>query len=242
MVADTAIKSQIRKLVDLQKIDGEIYNLNKDLQGNPQVIKALAEEFENNKQKLKELEDKFKAVLLKRKDKELDLKTKEEGIAKTNAQLSFLKTNKEYSAKLQEIESLKADKSIVEEQILISYDESDKLTAEIEKEKKVIAQVEQSFPAKKRLVEDEMNQLEGRVKILETQRKEILPGIDSNFLSRYEKILQHKDGLAIVPIQGTTCGGCFMNVTTQMINTIKLSDGLIFCEMCTRILYLEDNL
>ncbi len=242
MVADTAIKTQIKKLIDLQKIDGEIYNLRKDLQEKPEIIRAITEEFENNKKKLKELDDQLKTILLKRKERELELKTKEEGILKANGQLSLLKTNKEYSTKLQEIEGLKADKSLVEEQILVSYDESDKAMAEIEQEKKKVAEFEKTFAIKKKTIDDEIRNLDERVKSLENERKELLPGIDKNYLSRYEKILDHKDGLAITAIHGSNCGGCFMNVTTQMLNNIRLNEGLVFCEMCTRILYLEDNL
>ena len=32
-----------------------------------------------------------------------------------------------------------------------------------------------------------------------------------------------------------------MNVTPQMINAIKMRDRLVECEMCSRILYLEED-
>ena len=33
-----------------------------------------------------------------------------------------------------------------------------------------------------------------------------------------------------------------MNVTQQQINTIRMHDQLVECEMCQRILYIEDDL
>jgi len=55
------------------------------------------------------------------------------------------------------------------------------------------------------------------------------------------RILENKQGLALVPVVGSSCGGCHMNVTPQQRNAIKMNEELVFCEMCARILYLEDD-
>ena len=242
-VPQISIKDQLKKMVDLQKIDGEIYNLKTQLIEKPVLIEDLKNKFEQNKVQLKALDDKLKTIQLKRKEHELELKSKEDEITKANIQLTQLKTNKEYSAKLSEMEHIKADQSIVEENILLSYDESDSVSKEIEKEKGNVAALEKTFLAKKKEVEEEVKQIEDRVKILETQRTQISPEIDHIILSRYEKILSHKQGIAIVPVTtGNSCGGCFMNVPQQTINAMKMHDQIIACEMCTRILYLEEDL
>lgn len=236
------IKDQIKKLVELQRLDGEIYSLKKEKSQKPLVLEQLKQQFESKKIGLKALEDKSKAVLLDRRQKELTLKGKEDDVGKVNAQLSQIKTNKEYTAKIHEIENIKADKSILEEKILISFDESDKVNAEIEKEKKNVFAEEQVFIAKEGEVKEEIKVIEDRITVLESQRKQIIPAIDKTHLSRYERILENKGGLAIVAVQGNTCGGCFMNVTQQTINAIKMHDQFIECEICSRILYLEEDL
>lgn len=241
-MAAIAIRDQIRKLVELQKIDKEIYDFKKELQEKPIYLEELRQEFEAKKARLKSLEDKSKTMQVDRKSKELELKTKEEEIAKANAQLFQIKTNKEYTAKLSEIEHMKADKSIIEEKILLSYDDTDKVTAEIEKEKKVLADEEKEYLAKKKEIEETLEVLQDRVLVLESQRKHLTPDVDKDILSRYELIVSKKDGLAIVPIQTSSCGGCFMNVPSQTINEIKMHDHLVTCEICARILYIEDDL
>ena len=237
-----SVKDQLKKLVELQNLDGEIYALKKAAAEKPLFIEKLKEQFEGTKIRLKALEDKFKAALLDRKDKELNLKVKEEGIAKANVQLSQIKTNKEYTAKINEIEGIKADKSILEEKILISYDDSDKINADIDQEKRSVLEQEKIFTARKKEIEEEVMALEDRIKILEAQREELNPGIDKIYLNRYERILENKGGLAIVPVKRNTCGGCFMNITHQTINAIKMNDQMVECEICSRILYLEDDL
>jgi predicted nucleic acid-binding Zn-ribbon protein len=241
-VTEVIIKDQIKKLVDLQKIDTDIYIIRTELKEKPELIKALEDDFEKEKKQLKELEDSLKHLLVKRKEAELELKVKEEAISKANGALSMLKTNKEYSAKLSEIESIKADKSIIEDGILRIYEESDTIQTEINKEKTIVSEKEKGFQTKKKQLDDEIRILEDKLKVLEAQRQQYLTGIDKALLSKYEKILNHKEGLAIVPIRGTTCGGCFMNLTTQLVNVIKVQSELVECEWCARILYLEDSL
>jgi hypothetical protein len=242
-VAEISIRDQIKKVIELQRIDGEIYNLNTELKEKPAALSELKEKFESSKGALAELEKKLKDVLMDRKAKELELKTREDEIAKANAQLSQLKTNKEYAAKMSEIEHIKADKSIIEEKILMSYDQSDSVNAEAEKERVKVAEEEKKYLALKMTIESDIKVIEDRIKVLEAQRKQATPGIDPGFLGRYERILRHKNGIAIVPIQNNnSCGGCFMNVTPQQLNAVKMHQDVIECEMCSRILYLEDDL
>ena len=241
-VTEISIRDQIQKLVQLQKIDVDIYGCKRELKEKPAYLEQLKENFERNKASLKALEEKFKKIQVDRKSKELDLQQKEGDIAKANAQLSQIKTNKEYQARITEIEHLKADKSIMEEKILLSFEEADAASAEIEKEKSHLTELEKKYLTQKKEIDDSINEIQDKLKIFEAKRNLIIPDIDKTFLKRYERILENKDGLAMVPVQENSCGGCFMNVPAQVINEIKMRDQFIFCEMCARILYLEDDL
>ena len=92
---DVDIKDQLKQIVKIQSIDGEIFNLKKDLKLKPALIQELADTFESSKSQLKALEQELTAIQLARKDNELELKTKEDAITKANTQLSQIKTNKE---------------------------------------------------------------------------------------------------------------------------------------------------
>jgi len=237
-----SIKDQVKKLVDLQTIDIEVYRFKGDLEEKPAHLEEIRIGYEAKKAGLKSLEDKFKIIQVDRKSKELELLSKEGDIAKSNVQLLQLKTNKEYQAKLLEIENIKADKSLIEEKILMLYDDGDKVAAEIEKEKKFLVEEENKYLEEKKQVENIVRDIEEKLKILEMKRSQAAAEIDKNSLSRYERILTNKKGLAIVPVKGNSCGGCFMNVPDQVINEIRMHDRLLNCEMCARILYLEDDL
>ncbi len=241
-MANQNLKDQIRKLVDLQVMDEEIFRFKRELREKPAELEALKSEFESKKTTLKGLEDKLKAIQVVQKELELDLKVKEEGISKADGSLSLLKTNKEYQARLLEIENMKADRSIVEEKILLGYDEVDAARKALEAEKITVVQYEKEFNAKKKQVDDDVAVIGDQLKVKESQRSRVTPEIRPDYLSRYERILNNKDGLGIVKVVDSSCGGCFMHLTEQVLNELKKYEQIIACDMCARILYLADDL
>ena len=237
----TTIKDQLSRLVQLQSIDFEIYKLTDEKNEFPKIIGKLSQSFEEKKKSVQNVDDKIKENLKNRKDKELELATKEESIKKQTSQLGALKTNKEYQAMLKEISSAKADCSVFEDVILKFMDESDSFKKDLESEKIKLQEEEKKFNQEKNKVANRVSEIDGLIKSLEVKRSEILPDIEKKILTTYERILKNKDGLAIVTVKNNTCQGCFMNVTAQVINEIKMFERIVICEMCSRILYIEDN-
>ena len=241
-VAGQNLKDQIKKLVELQVIDEEIFRYRRELHDKPAELEAAKAEFEAKKARLKSAEDKLKVIQLSQKELEIDLKTKEEAITKADASLGLLKTNKEYQARLLEIENLKADKSIVEEKILMGYDDVDAAKKILEAEKAAVLQYEKEFNVKKKQLEDDLAVLDDHLKVKESQRTRLTPDIRPDCLSRYDRVLNHKEGLGIVGVVNHTCGGCYMHLTEQVLNELKKYEELITCDVCARILYLVDEL
>ena len=235
------IKDQLSKLIALQKFDGQIYAMNQEMKEKPEALEVLKQDFEKKKAESNKLEEDLKAIQLNRKELELELKAKEDNIAKAKTQLSQIKTNKEYTAKIKEIEGMKADQSDIEEKILISFDEAEELSKKKEEAKKVLDAEEKKYLSEKAAVEASLEELKKNISDLQKQREGCKDGIDASILNKYEKILAHKNGLAIAAVEGTTCGGCYMNITNQMINALKLSEELVECEICSRILYLKED-
>src|SRR3989338_7707751 len=118
MAQQVLLKDQLRKLIELQKIDKEIYEFRRELEEKPAYLEEIKNHYEDKKATLHNWEEKLKKTVLDRKSLELELKTREDEITKANTQLSALKTNKEYTAKISKIEHNKADQSIIEEKIL----------------------------------------------------------------------------------------------------------------------------
>ena len=229
-------------MIDLQAIDSEFLSLKKKRDVElPAKVAELKDDFESKKLVLSTLEEEHKKIQVRKKEKELDLATKEESISKCNAQLYQLKTNQEYKAKLKEIESLKADVSVIEEDILKIMDETDGKNKELSEKKGLIQQEELQAKTEIAKIEEEIKELDIKVKGLEDKRKIVSQNIDRSLLARYEHLLDNRGGLALVPLQGFSCGGCFMNLPAEVMNKVKQYHEVIECEFCARMLYLAED-
>jgi predicted nucleic acid-binding Zn-ribbon protein len=236
------LKEQIRSLIRLQAVDKEIYALREEKEQKPQEIENLKNEFESKKNNLQAIEKDIQNLLKERKDKELELASKEEQVKKLQIQLYQLKTNKEYTAMLKEIEGIKADISLHEDKILEIMDRIEKKQAELNQAKQDLAKEEEIFNNQKNKIELRIKEIEERLATLETQRKEITKEIKPQILMQYERILKNRDGIAIVKVNNSACSGCNMTLPPQVINLIKMYERIISCEVCQRMLYLEEDI
>ncbi len=75
-MTETSVVDQIKQLVELQKIDIEVYNIKIDLKEKPVLIEELRQSFEEKKAHLHKLEEDLKTIAVGRKSYELEMKTK----------------------------------------------------------------------------------------------------------------------------------------------------------------------
>lgn len=234
-------EEQINLLIKLQGIDSQLYRLRRELQAKPKLIEELEVKRDEEQSAVKTIEEKIKVLQMKRKEKEIDLQEKEANVKKLQLQLFQVKTNKEYQAMQHEIEGLKADNSLLEDGILLMMEQIDELSKELAKEKELFAEAERRLAEDRKKIEGEIAALENEIANFERQRKELIGGIDKEVLSKYERILENRDGLALVPVKEYACQGCFINLPPQTINEIQMKDKLNICENCARILYIENE-
>jgi hypothetical protein len=234
------LKNQISNLIKIQEFDYQIYSLSAKKADKPQEIKRLSDAFELKKQNLVLLEKQSLEIQKQRKEKELELAANAEGIKKLSGQLFSLKTNKEFQTMQQQIADAKADGSVIEERILVSFEEADKIKAQIDSENIKLKEEEKIYLQQKKDVESSVKEIDDQLVQLETQRKQIIPEIDPKIFQEYERILSSREGLAIVPVEHNSCGGCHMLVPPQVINLIKMYSHIITCEVCNRILYIRE--
>ena len=236
----TNLEEQVKLLVELQALDTQILKHEKDLTDMPENLNRLDELFKSKMTNLKALEDGVRSLQVKRKDRENELATKEESIKKLQTQLYQLKTNKEYTTMQREIARIKADNSLIEEDILKLFDQTDQENAKISKEKEYLKGEEVKLNEEKLKVGEETKRIGAELEVFKAQRGAIAGKVDKIALAKYDRILRSKDGLAVVPVTAGSCQGCFRLMPSQVIHEIRMKKDLVICESCARILYLEE--
>lgn len=230
----------IDSLKQLQEVDGELYKLRCARDEKPAELKAARERVAAVEARVKAAEDRAKTLQLKHKEREGDLATKEGNVRKLQGQLFQLKTNKEYTTMQHEINALKADNSILEEQILKSFDEIEQANKAKQQEQQALAREQAAFKKEDARLQQEQQAIDVQIAELDAKRQTVAPHVPREALSTYERVLESREGVALVPLVKDACGGCYRRMTPQVINQVFLKAKLVTCEQCNRILYFDE--
>jgi predicted nucleic acid-binding Zn-ribbon protein len=179
---------------------------------------------------------------------ELELKSRDDTIARLRASLNSAKTNKEYAAVLTQLNTTKADNSKIETQSLellkvIETDESEckEIQKEIDEQKQVLEETRKES-------EKLAKQYEAKIDEIQTEWNEVAKSIPKGPLDMFKRVAETYDGQAVAIIDQQegkkgpySCGGCFMGITAECVNLLMTKDDIIRCPNCTRILVLGDE-
>ncbi len=173
----------------------------------------------------------------KRRELEVEVKDIKEQISKYNRQLNEVKTNREYSSLLKEIEEGRQKVNDLEDEIISEMLSADEIEDEIKATSQKYSEVEEKFSKEKDALQKEKKGLEAKRAKLTQEKEELTPKIPSEQLNLYLKIFKKKRGIALSPVNEEFCSMCHLRIRPQVINELKGKDKIILCENCGRILY-----
>lgn len=235
----------IKKLVKLQHLDDEILSLEEEINLVPLETKKLEEEI-NQLQKDVELnKENIKTIQVQIKNKEIELQSLEQQVKKHTQELNSVKTNEQYKALLAEIEQINKKKDEIETDIII-------LMEQVESKKQESLNFEKKVSMRRLEIEQKINELKQKLSDLQLkyeqkkqERKNFVSLIDNRYLSIYEKINHTREGAmseVVNPGNGYSCSKCGMRLTEQEISDIRKYVDFVFCNSCSRILYISQDL
>jgi uncharacterized protein len=174
---------------------------------------------------------------------ELELKVRDESVAKYRAALNTARTNKEYAAILTELNTSKADNSKLENQVLELMKNIETDESECEQINNEIAQQKEKLNELRKEVEVQAKKYEAEIEQIQKQWDEAAGDIPPETLEIFNRVAETYDGEAIATVgledvkSGSyICGGCFMGLTNETANMLMIKDEVIRCPNCVRIL------
>lgn len=231
------METEFENLIKLQKLDIEIRNTSVLLDDIPHQIEEIDKKSEESLQIVQAAKDNFSQNQKRRRDLESELQDKKEKIEKYKRQLNEIKTNKEYSSLLKEIDATNAKFDSLEEGIIGEMLSADDIEKEIKAASKKAEEVQAELTKKKEGIFQEKNKAEEKLKDLEAEKEELLPKIPSDQMKLYKQISRIKNGIVLSPVTEEFCTMCHMRVRPQMVNELIAETQIITCENCGRILY-----
>jgi predicted nucleic acid-binding Zn-ribbon protein len=230
------LRRELRLLISIAKVDADLNAYRTEMALLPAKIEVVNKSVEKIDKAMSEAAEHYEDMKKERRSLERILDDHTEKITKLRTKLMEVKTNKEYTAMLSEIEHLEKGVDDKEERLLILMDELDQqstrnqgFTSENEQKKKDLL-------TKKANVENRMKTLGETVKRLEAEKPKILAELDPLTKKRYDRILTKLGDFAVTHVEDDICHGCFSRIPPQTALEVKRNDQIISCEVCGRIL------
>ena len=224
-------------LSDLQDMDTRIVNLEQKSLSLPKKIEEKRREIINSKAEFESKKAEYVRLSSLKKEKESLLSTKEALIVKHTTDLNSVKSNDVYKTCLLEIAKAKADKSNIEDEILMLMDSIDKELINLKQYEETLKKSESESNSAISSLEQDINKYTDDIVALKKERDEFAKKINLNVLSQYERIRENRNGQGLALVDGDSCTACNMVLRPQLINEATKCQALVYCDNCSRILF-----
>jgi predicted nucleic acid-binding Zn-ribbon protein len=232
------MKDTLRKLLELQSIDGEIIELQRVVSCIPQ---SLHKEHEHYSKALEELETEKQLQEAREKecqDREVDAASVADTVKQLQSKQSQIKKNQEYQALSHEIKQ--AEEKHERTQAALEQQKSgiSDAAARVTEQESAVGTSKDELLEHAGQAKKEVEQIVLKIKRCRAQREELAQSIDSDVFGLYEKLLKTRAPHVLVPANKDVCAGCHINLPAQVVADIMKLDRLVVCENCARILYI----
>ncbi len=233
----SSIKEEMTVLLALQQCEKQISKLEHELARVEARIEMLNQqwtEFEkravDGQQALAELKKQYRAG-------EADIKLAESQVSKSQEKLRAVKTNKEYTSTLKEIDDLKVKTSQLEDGMLRILDKIESTEAEVAQSIIDLKDVKADVDAQRNNIRADSESQEKELAGLRQEREAILARLPAALVEKYNKVKVQGRGIAIAAVADSVCQVCRMNIPPQFYNELLRMDTFRMCPNCQRIVY-----
>ncbi|MBT0663812.1 hypothetical protein KI809_05805 [Geobacter pelophilus] len=229
------MKKNLETLYELQEIDLKLDGIEGVRNSLLAEIDTLDQKVAEARQELLAREESCASLDAEKEGLEVTLATEAENIARSEARLKEIKTQKEYLAVSKEITAARKMKTELEEQLLQKISLADELKGEIAERKSNLDALEGNIAAQKAEVQVKVDALERDITVDQTSRDEKMKTLPPAVVKRYAQLRKMRRGLAVVEARDGSCLGCNINLPPQLYNTLFRGDELITCPHCQRM-------
>ncbi len=228
--------AQLKTLIELQVVDTKIAGLEALMAKLPAAIAAVHAGVDEARKAVETVKVRLDAARRSQRAKEKDLEDNRVKRQKYEGQLYQVKTNKEYSAVLVEIEDVKQEKSRIEEEILTFMESQERLAAELKDAETRLKQHESEGRGEEATLGAELRRVEAELGLVRSERAELAGQLPAVVLDDYDKLLRHRGVAVVEVVKPNSCGGCRVTITPQRLQELRQQNALIRCESCGRYL------
>ncbi len=230
----------LKKLLELQKMDLERDTLEAQVAKLPREITALDEQLSENLSLHERHKEQLAENQKERRQLEGEIQLLQEKISKHKDQLYELKSNVQYRAMVHEIEMEEAKISQGEDRVLEKMEEGEQFEKLIRESEAALNQQKVQVGEQKKRLEADLDSAQGRLRQLLERRSGLAESVSPELLASYHRVQKLRGGTAMAEARDGFCGGCNVRLRPQAYSEIRTNRSIIICESCNRILFYVD--
>ncbi len=235
------VNHDLQNLIALQDLELKIADLQKQASDIPNKIQS----FEDQSQRIKaDYEAKIahaKELANRRRTLEGEVDLLRSKLSRLKDQLMTVKTNKEYTAMLHEIQMAEDHIRSEEDKILEIMEETEGKEKDLKSEEqemlKRLAELQESI----RNANESAPAIESELVKLNDERALVESQIEAELLSRYRRIAKVQKGIALAEAKDELCSACHVRIRPQMYAELLHTEDIYFCDSCSRILFTRES-
>ena len=226
-----------RKLFDLQEADNTIARLRRE-RAKLDDASSLRGERDTLQNAVTAETLRLQKMHTERTDKELQLKTAEEKIARQNSRLMSATATHEVTALQRDIEALNRARGDLDEAILILMDEDETGQAHLADLQDQLKNKSAETAGAEAHFKSETERIENEIAATQAKREALSQVMEADALERYNELAAQHQGVAVAHLEKGSCSGCGMTITPFNLKDAK-SKEWPECDNCGRLLFVE---
>ena len=232
------MNADLEKLVRLHHVEADLKRAESDLAEIPRLRKEIDEKLARDRARLDAARAALDASQKARRQNETAVQDLETKRSKYRGQLMEVKTNKEYTAVLHEIEGVERDIKAREDVVLEEMERAEGLSLDVRREEADFKGVEADAAKEKAELDARAAKLEGEAAQLRKERDAVAASIPEEALALYARVAKQR-GTGVAEARDGMCQACHVRMRLQIWVEVKKNERLFQCESCSRVLFYE---
>jgi hypothetical protein len=235
----TQVNPGLRNLITLQDIDQKISALRKQISETPKKIQAYQDELKQASEVYQNHLARIQELAKQRRTREGDVELMRTKLSRLKDQLMAVKTNKEYTAMLHEIQAADDQIRSAEDGILEIMEQAESMEGALEEEARIFKSRESELAEQIRATEKAAPIIEQETAKLVDEKTALERHISIDLLERYRRIADARKGIALAEAKEELCSACHVRIRPQVFADLLRTEEIHVCDSCSRILFLR---
>ncbi len=232
----------LRNLIALQDLEQKIADLQRQISEVPTKIQQSQEELEQLKKAHSDRVEQSQELTKRRRAHEGTVELLRGKLSKLKDQLMTVKTNKEYTAMLHEIQMAEDQIRAEEDKVLEIMEESETMEMELKRAEKELKAKSGDLVTHIRRCEESVPGLQADVNKLLEQKAAMEATIEEELLARYRRIADARKGIALAEAKDELCTACHVRIRPQVYADVLRTETIYACDSCSRLLFSREAL